>query len=247
MWELDYKESWAPKNWCFRTVVLEKTLETLRLQWDQTSQPSRKSVLNIHWKDCCWSWNCNILATWCEELTHWKRPWAWERLKVGGEANNRGWDGWMASPTWWTWVWANSRRWWRTGKPGVLQSVGSQSRTQLSNWTEKSDWSALLPILPSHDDYTWTEEVKIYSLPLDQGGIYQFYPSTLKESAKSDCKEVCVGMSGLCGHFCSLPQKRAPAYPHWRVKSIIADCPPITVFKIGTGILLSQWNTFKDV
>ena len=58
------------------------------------------------------------LATWCKEPTHWKRPWCWETLKAR-EENNRGWDGWMASPTQWPWVWANSRRWWRTGKPGV--------------------------------------------------------------------------------------------------------------------------------
>ena len=65
------------------------------------------------------------LATWCEELTHLKRPWCWERLKVEGEGDWR-WDGWMASPTQWTWVWASSGRWWRAGKPGVLQSMGLQ-------------------------------------------------------------------------------------------------------------------------
>ena len=85
-----------------------------------------KSALSVHCKDWCWSWNPNILATWCEELTHLKRPWCWERLKAGGEGDNRGWDGWMASPTQWTWVWVNSRSWYRTGRPGVLQSMGSQ-------------------------------------------------------------------------------------------------------------------------
>ena len=73
-----------------------------------------------------WCPNSNTLATWCEEPTHWKRPWCWERLKAGGEGDDRGWDGWMASPTQWTWVWASSgRRWW-TGKPGMLRSTGSQ-------------------------------------------------------------------------------------------------------------------------
>ena len=72
------------------------------------------------------SWNSNTLATWCKELTHLKRPWCWERLKVGGEGDNRGWDGWMASPTQWTWVWVSSGSWWWTGKPGVLQSMGLQ-------------------------------------------------------------------------------------------------------------------------
>ena len=67
----------------------------------------------------------HILATWCEELTHWKRAWCWERLKVG-EGDNRQWDGWMVSLTQWTWVWASSGRWWRTEKPRVLQFMGSQ-------------------------------------------------------------------------------------------------------------------------
>ena len=106
--------------------VGEDSWESLGLQGDPTSPSWRKSVLNIHWKNWCWSWNSSILATWCKELTHWKRPWSWERLKVGGEGNDRGWDGWMASPTQWTWMWASSRSWWWTGKPGVLQSMGLQ-------------------------------------------------------------------------------------------------------------------------
>ena len=97
----------------------------------------RKSVLNIHWKDWCWSWNSNTLATWCKELTHWKRPWCWERLKARGEGDDRGWDGWTASSTRWAWVWASSRSWWWTGKLGVLQVHGAAKRwTQLSDWTE---------------------------------------------------------------------------------------------------------------
>ena len=134
IWELDHKESWGPKNWCFWTVVLEKTLEeSLGLQRDQTSQSQRKSVLNIHQKDWCWSWNSNTLATWCKELAHWESPWCCERLKAGGKGDDRGWDGWMASPTWWTWIWASSGRWWWTGKPGVLQSMWLQSRTRLND------------------------------------------------------------------------------------------------------------------
>ena len=79
-------------------------------------------------------------ATWCEELAHLKRPWCWERLKVGGEGDDRGWDGWMASPTQWTWVWVNSGSWWWTGRPGVLrfmglQRVGYDWATEL-NWTD---------------------------------------------------------------------------------------------------------------
>ena len=79
----------------------------------------------------------NTLATSCKELTHWKRPWCWEGLGTGGERDNRGWDGWIASPTRWTWVWVNSRSWWWTGRPGVLWFMGSQSQTWLSDWT---DW-----------------------------------------------------------------------------------------------------------
>ena len=80
--------------------------------------------------------NSNTLATWCEELTHSKRLWCWESLKAGGEGDNRGWDGWMASPTQWAWVWVSSGSWWWTGRPGVLQSMVLQSLTQLSDWPE---------------------------------------------------------------------------------------------------------------
>ena len=68
--------------------------------------------------------------------SYWKRLWCWEGLGTGGEGNDRGWDGWMASPTQWTWVWVNSGSWWWTGRPSVLRFMGSQSRTWLSNWTE---------------------------------------------------------------------------------------------------------------
>ena len=82
--------------------------------------------MGVHWKDWCWSWNSSTLATSCEELTHLKRPWCWEGLGAGGEGDDRGWDGWMASPTWRTWVWVSSGSWWWTGRPGMLQSMGSQ-------------------------------------------------------------------------------------------------------------------------
>ena len=74
--------------------------------------------------------------TWGEELTHLKRSWCWERLKAGGEGDNRGWDCWMALLTQWTWVWVGSGSWWWTGRPGVLQFMESRSQTQLSKWTE---------------------------------------------------------------------------------------------------------------
>ena len=89
-------------------------------------------------KDWCWSWNSNTLATWCKGLTHLKRPWSWERLKAGGEGDNRGWDGWIVSPAWRIWLWVSSRSWWWTGKPGILQSMGSQrvNMTEWLNWLE---------------------------------------------------------------------------------------------------------------
>ena len=97
-----------------------------------------KSVLNIHWKDWCCSWISSTLATSCEELTHLKRSWCWHRLKVGGEGDDRGWDGWMASPTRWTGVWVNSGSWWWTGRSGVLQSMGSQRFEH--DWVTELNW-----------------------------------------------------------------------------------------------------------
>ena len=119
--------------------VGEDFWESLGLQGDPTSPLQRKSVLNIHWKDWCWSCNSNTLARWCKELDHWKRSWGWERLKAGGEGDNREWDGWMASPTQWTWVWVNSGNWWWTGRPGVLPYMGLQRVGH--NWATELNWS----------------------------------------------------------------------------------------------------------
>ena len=144
------KKSWA-QNWCFWTVVLGKSLESpLDCKEIQPVHP-KGDQLGVHWKEWCWSWNSNMLPTWCEELTHWKRPWCWEKLRAGGEGDDRGWDGWMASLTQWTCVWVNSGLWWWTGRPGMLQFMGLQRvghdwATEL-NWTELI-WSDLAaPIL----------------------------------------------------------------------------------------------------
>ena len=138
-------ESWTVKKaecqridafelWCWRRL--------LRVPW--TARRSNQSILKeiSHWKDWCWSWNSNTLATSWEKLTHWKSPWCWERLRAGGEGNDRGWDGWMASLTQWTWVWVGSGSLWWTGRPGMLQFMGLQRvghnwATEL-NWTESS-------------------------------------------------------------------------------------------------------------
>ena len=164
-------ESWIVKKterrtidafelWCWRRL--------LRVPWTarRSNQSILKEILNIHWKDWCWSWNSNTLATWCEELTHLKRPWRWERLRVGGERDDRGWDGWMASPTRWTWVWVNSRSWSWTGRPGVLRFMGS--------WRVGHNWVTEL----NTNYYGITN-----SLVWDWSGAFSFYPITRHKSA----------------------------------------------------------------
>ena len=134
-------ESWTVKKAEHRRIdafELWYWRRLLRVPW--TARRSKQSILKeispeYSLEGLNWSWNSNILATWFEELTHLKRPWCWEWLKVGGEGDDRGWDGWMASLTQWTWVWVNSGSWWWTGKPGVLQSMGSLM-TEWLNWTE---------------------------------------------------------------------------------------------------------------
>ena len=112
MWELDCEENWAQKNWCFWTVVLEKTLESpLDCKEIQPVYPrGNQSWIFIGQTDAG-AEAVNTWATWCEELTHWKRAWCLERLRAGGKGANRGWDGWMASLTRCTLVWVNSRSW----------------------------------------------------------------------------------------------------------------------------------------
>ena len=126
MWDSDYKESWALRNWCFWTAVLEKTLE---------SPLDCKEIQPVHPKgDQSWAFigrtdieaETNTLANWCGELTHLKRPWCWERLRAGVEGDDRGWGGWMASPTQRTWVWVNFQSGWWRGRSGMLRFMGSQ-------------------------------------------------------------------------------------------------------------------------
>ena len=150
MWELDCEESWALKNWCFWTAVLKKTLESPLDCKEIKPVNSKGNQPWIFTESTDVEVPINTLATWCKELSHWKRPWCWERLKAGGEGDNRGWDGWMASPTRWTWVWTSSWSWWWTGKPGVLQSMGSQRLghdwTNELNWTESYFNSLMVPV-----------------------------------------------------------------------------------------------------
>ena len=117
--------------------VGEDSWGSLRLQGDPTS-PFWRSALGVLWKEWCWSWNFSTLATSCKELTHWKIPWCWEGLEAGGEGDNRGPNGWMASLTRWTWVWVNSGSCWWTGRPGVLGFMGSQRVGH--DWVTEVNW-----------------------------------------------------------------------------------------------------------
>ena len=109
MWKLDCKNSWVSKNWWFWTVVLEKTLESpLDSQEIQPVHPKGNQSWIFIGRTDAEAETPILWPTWYEELTHWKSPWFWATLKAGGEGNDRGWDGWMASPTQWTWVWASS-------------------------------------------------------------------------------------------------------------------------------------------
>ena len=127
-----------PRDWT--QVSLGSIAGRFFTNWATREAPFIWLLMAFHWKDWCWSWNCSTLATSCEELTHWKRPWCWEGLGAGGEGDNRGWDGRMATPTRWTWVWVNSGSWWRTGRPGVLWFMGSQRVRH--DWATELNWMA---------------------------------------------------------------------------------------------------------
>ena len=140
MWELDCEESWVPKNWCFWTVMLEKTLE---------SPLDCKEIHPVHPKGGQ-SWvfiggidvEAETPVLWPPHAKSWligKDPDAGRDWGHGGEGDNRGWDGWMASLTQWTWVWVNSGSWWWTGRPGVLWFMGSQRVRH--DWATELNWT----------------------------------------------------------------------------------------------------------
>ena len=132
--EMDHKESWVPKNWCFWTVMLEKTLESpLDCRETQPVSPEgNQSWIFTGRTDA----EAETPILWCEELTHWKRPWCWERLRAGGEGDDRGWDGSMSSATQWTWVWVDSGSWRWTGRPGVLHPWG-RKESDTTEWLNR--------------------------------------------------------------------------------------------------------------
>ena len=143
----EHRRTDAFELWCWRRL--------LRVPW--TARRSNQSILKeispeYSLEGLMLNWNSNTLATWCEELTHWKRPWCWERLKAG-EGDDRGWDGWVASLTQWTWVWVNSGSWWWMGRPGMLQSMGSQS--DMTEWLN-SNWNIYQVSLLIYTNHSFT-------------------------------------------------------------------------------------------
>ena len=136
MWKLDCEESWAPKNWCLWIVVLKKTLES-PLDFKDIQQSLLKEISpEYSLKGLMLKLKLQYFGHLMWRTDSLERPWCWEWLKVGGEGDDRGWVGWMASLPWWTWVWVSSR--W-TGKPGVLQSMGSQSFRH--DWATELNWT----------------------------------------------------------------------------------------------------------
>ena len=136
-WTIKKAECWrtdAFELWCWRKLLI--------VSW--TTRRSKQSILKesspeYSLEDWHWSWNSSTLAIWCEELTHLKKSWCWERFNAGGEGFDRGWGDWMASPTWCMWVWASFRSWWQTGKPGILQSIRLQRVGQ--DWATELSWA----------------------------------------------------------------------------------------------------------
>ena len=120
----------------------ENSWESLHSKEIESVNPKRNQPWIFIERTDAWSWSSNIWATWCKELTHWKILWCWERSRAG-QGDDRGWGGWMASSTQWTWVWASLGWWWRTGKPSVLQSMESQRVGY--DWVTEIIWFKNLP------------------------------------------------------------------------------------------------------
>ena len=186
MWELDYKESWVPKNWCFWTVVLERLL---RVPW--TARRSSQSILREISPG--YSLEGLMLKLKLQYFGHlmWKadsfeKTLYWERLRAGGEGDDRGWDGWMASPTRWTWVLVDSGSWWWTGRPDMLQFMGLQRVGH--GWVTELNWTE--PMIrgfspESSDRADFSEKV----LSKRQIEIAQ-----VKWAEKEGCKDFCWGI-----------------------------------------------------
>ena len=157
MWDLDHKEGWGPKNWCFWTAVLEKTLES-PLDWKEIQPVNPKG--NQSWifierpdaeAETSILWQPNAKNSLIGKDPDAGKDWGQQEKRMTE-------DGWMASPSRWTWVWVRSRSWWWTGKPGVLQSMGSQRVGH--NWAPEMNWLSVTL------SWYWACLVEIYRLPI---------------------------------------------------------------------------------
>ena len=162
MWELDHKEGLEPKNRWLWTVVLEKTHEFLRQQRDENSQSQRKSSLNIHWKDWCWNWSSNNLATWWEELTHFKRPWCRERLRAEEKAKTED-----ELPSW------HHRLSGHESEQTPWDSKEQQTLACCSSWVTKSQTRLT----------TWATTTQHSNISLQNMGVYpwRYFVGTLSQ------------------------------------------------------------------
>ena len=164
MWELDHKESWELKNWWFWAVMLEKTFESpLDNKEIKPANPKGNQPLIFIGRTEVEAEAPNTLATWCKVLTHLKRPWCWERLKVGGEGDDAGWDGWMASLT-------HGHEFEQglgvgdgQGSLPCCSSRGCKESDRLSNWTDWfTDWllvsQLFLDLIKRKRGFYWTGE-----------------------------------------------------------------------------------------
>ena len=159
--------------------VGEDCWESLGLQVHPVSPSWRKSVLGVHWKDWCWSWNSNTLATWCEVLTYLKRPWCWERLRAGGEGDDRGWDGWIVSLTQWTWLWVDSGTWWWQGGPACCGLWGGK-KSDMTEWLKWNELGMNLACVNTCHVEALVESRKCESMLHMQ--IWNWFPQLCKES-----------------------------------------------------------------
>ena len=146
-WELDHKQSRMSKNWCLQNVVLEKTPESHLDSKIKPVNPKGEQPWIFTERTDAEAEAPVFLVIWCAQTTHRKSPWCWERSRTEGKEGVRGWDGWTASPMQLTWTWADSRRWWGTERPGMLQSMGlKRVRRDWVNWTTRTTLNKSLNI-----------------------------------------------------------------------------------------------------